>query len=128
MVAEAVAFCPVVDVAFNPTLKRGYVRGFEAIEVAWKPIGNDDRLPRGSLSCRVPRINGKFLVYLRFDLGPIFFCDFSNSCGFDSVDFDVFFEEMLSGLFCMFIDVGLEVRSYLGENSAHNRRGIAQKI
>ena len=40
MVAEAIAFCPVVDVAFDPAFKRGYVRGFEALEIG-EASGND---------------------------------------------------------------------------------------
>ena len=55
---------------------------------------------------------------------PVFFSNLADDCGFNAVDFDVFFKIMLSGFFGVLVGVGLEVFANLLDDWVHIRRGI----
>ena len=66
MVAEPVAFSPIVNVAFNPPLESRQIARLKMVDVVWKPEGNDESFLGVSRNGKVPHITQKSLVYPKF--------------------------------------------------------------
>ena len=95
MVAEAVAFSPIINVPFNPGFECCQIAWFKVLDVVGQPEGNYEGFLGVVGAEKLFAQLENCLLILGFYLVPIFFGYFANSSSFDPIVFYLFFKEAL---------------------------------
>jgi len=123
VVAKTIAFCPIIDIFFDPFLKSFKITGFEPVRKFWAPERYNKRLFSKIRSIQF-FAELKDISFLKcFNFFPVFIGYLTNQACFYAIAFYLFFKISLKALFyCLIRNVSSLLRHLSAKITVHPHR------